>query len=588
MRHFIEQVKIENYKSIQDIELDLSFYTPLVGYNNAGKSNIMEAIHWLIKPRKLKEEEFNNADVPVEVSAVIKGVNEELLQKLSDNHRTKIEPYINNETIEIRRIGEAGQTVGKMKLDIKDPENGEWRVNPAGINNAIKSIFPDPIHIGAMEDSEEDVSKSKTSTTIGKLLNKIMAPIEEQYGGELKKQLETLNHTIGYDGENRAKELDEFDENVNNKLNEFFPDINIKIDIPTPKLKEVFSNGTIKVFENDLDDPADVGSLGHGAQRSIQMTLIRHLADINQTDDNKVSTTLLFIDEPELYLHPQAAQTLRQALNQLSKQGYQIIFSTHSPFMVTQKDIENTLLVRKNEEKGTFRRKTLKSAIETIAKNHDHQLSLLFALGNSSQILFSERVIIVEGKTERNLLPFLIEEVTGENLGVHKCALVPLDGRDSTKKSIDILEVMDLPCKALVDLDYLKEGIRDGFIEADDKDIEACKNKISELAKQHDMKLTEDGWPKKKESHMTVAQFYNLLAQEKDIEENLRKLRNRLKENNIWLWSKGTIEDHLKIEGKKESIWAKFKNEVEENGLDTQIPDDYDEVKSCLEWLVSV
>jgi|GEM_PF-4055624 AAA15 family ATPase/GTPase len=42
--HRLSQVRIQNYKSIKDLDLKLTDYTPLVGYNNAGKSNILEAM----------------------------------------------------------------------------------------------------------------------------------------------------------------------------------------------------------------------------------------------------------------------------------------------------------------------------------------------------------------------------------------------------------------------------------------------------------------------------------------------------------------------------------------------------------------
>ena len=54
-----------------------------------------------------------------------------------------------------------------------------------------------------------------------------------------------------------------------------------------------------------------LSTLGHGAQRSIQMTLIRHLADLKLNNQEQATTTLLLIDEPELYLHPQAIEILR-------------------------------------------------------------------------------------------------------------------------------------------------------------------------------------------------------------------------------------------------------------------------------------
>src|SRR5690606_1984138 len=122
----------------------------------------------------------------------------------------------------------------------------------------------------------------------------------------------------------RAPELTTFDEQVNGKLDAFFPDINIKVHVPTPELKEVFTKGTIKVYENQNELGTDVSALGHGAQRSIQMALIRHLADLKINAGEQTTTTLLLIDEPELYLHPQAIEILRESLKALSTQGYQI------------------------------------------------------------------------------------------------------------------------------------------------------------------------------------------------------------------------------------------------------------------------
>ncbi|MGC6761680.1 AAA family ATPase, partial [Escherichia coli] len=88
-------------------------------------------------------------------------------------------------------------------------------------------------------------------------------------------------------------------------------------------------------------------SYGHGTQRSIQMSLIRHLADITNGDDIK-TTTLLLIDEPELYLHPFAIEQIRESLKTLSHHGYQIIFSTHSSQMITSDLAKDTVLIRKN------------------------------------------------------------------------------------------------------------------------------------------------------------------------------------------------------------------------------------------------
>ena len=46
MSHILTEINISNFKSISSESFELTEFTPLVGYNNAGKSNILEAIKW--------------------------------------------------------------------------------------------------------------------------------------------------------------------------------------------------------------------------------------------------------------------------------------------------------------------------------------------------------------------------------------------------------------------------------------------------------------------------------------------------------------------------------------------------------------
>ncbi len=588
MSHKLTNLTIENFKSIINVEFELSDYSPLVGYNNAGKSNILEAIKWILRKSNLKASDFNNPENPVIITAKVAGIDETILENISANHRQRIEPYLDNDSLTIRRTQLIpNAAAAQFRFEVLNPENGEWNSNPTGIDNAIKDLFPEPIHIGAMENSEEDVSKSKSNTTIGKLLSEIIGPIEEQYGEQLRTVLDGLKDVLDADGENRAAELTDFDNQVNEKLDAFFPDINVKVHVPTPELKEVFTKGTIKVYENQNPNGSDVSSLGHGAQRSIQMTLIRHLADLKLNSEEQTTTTLLLIDEPELYLHPQAIEILRESLKILSGQGYQIVFSTHSPFMITQKDVANTILIRKNQVLGTYTRSSLKSAIPTVEQNAQHQLTLMFALSNSSNILFAERVILAEGKTENKLLPFLVKLISNRTLASNKCALVQQGGSGNTRKSMLVLNTMDLPCKAIVDLDYVfKHGVADGFLQADDEDIAACIAELAIIATPNGITL-DNGLPTNRNSSMSAADAFALLAQRPNVQQNILNLKAKLQAVNIWIWIKGTIEKHLNITGKTEHVWARFTNDVETNGLEVTLPDDHAEIVECINWILN-
>lgn len=590
MGHIISKIHIENFKSIRNQEFELSDFTPLVGYNNAGKSNILEAIKWVLRKSALSTSYFNDITQPITMIAKIDGITIDILDNIEQTHRARIEPFLQNETLTIKRIQETpGQSVAQIKLMVLDPNDGiTWQNNPAGIDNAIKDLFPEPIHIGAMENSEEDISRSSTTSTIGKLLAEIIGPIEVQYGQQVNTALEGLKQILDAEGIHRAPELVTFDQEINDKLDAFFPDITVKVHIPTPELKEVFKKGTIKVYENLLPNPKDVSSLGHGAQRSIQMTLIRHLADLKLLAQQNRTTTLLLIDEPELYLHPQAIEILRKSLNILSSQGYQVIFSTHSPFMITQKDVGNTVLVRKNNLLGTFKRTTLKSAIPTVEQTAQHQLTLMYSLSNSSNILFSEKVILVEGKTENKLLPLIIEKVSGRTILHHKTALVKLDGSSNIKKSIQVLSTMDLPTKSIADLDFaLKNGISEGYLQAGDTDITACLTEIGNIALANNIFIGNDGWPTKSGTSISASEGFAILAQSPNVTQNIENIFTKMQVQNIWVWKYGTIENHLNLTGKNETVWANFTNTLEQTTLQNMLPNHYQEIEDCINWLLN-
>lgn len=589
MGHIICKIRVENFKSIKLQEFDLSNFTPLVGYNNAGKSNILESIKWVLRKTALSASCFNDLTQPIIMVATIEGITTDILDNIDPTHRTRIEPFLLNDSLTIKRVQDnPAQTAAQIRLFVLDPNDGvTWQNNPTGIDNAIKDLFPEPIHIGAMENSEEDISKSSTTSTIGKLLGEIIGPIEQQYGQQVNTALEGLKKILDAEGINRAPELVTFDREINTKLDAFFPDIQVKVHIPTPELKEVFKKGTIKVYENLLPNPKDVSSLGHGAQRSIQMTLIRHLADLKLIAQTNRTTTLLLIDEPELYLHPQAIEVLRKSLSILSFQGYQVVFSTHSPFMITQKDVGNTILVRKNQTLGTFKRTTLKSAIPTIEQQAPHQLTLMYSLSNSSNILFSEKVILAEGKTENKLLPSIIEKVTGRTILYHKTALVKLDGSGNTRKSIQVLTTMDLPTKAIVDLDFaLKQGITEGYLVVGDTDIAACMNEVSNIATANNIAIGTDGWPTKNGASVSAADAFAILAQSQNVSQNINNICVKMRAQNIWVWKKGTIENHLNLTGKTEAIWATFTNTLETSTLQIMLPNDFTEIENCVNWLI--
>lgn len=362
------------------------------------------------------------------------------------------------------------------------------------------------------------------------------------------------------------------------------PGLSLNIDIPTPSIADLFKQGTIKVNEIGTARQSDFIDMGHGSQRAIQMTLIRHLAEITKDVTKQGKTNILLIDEPELFLHPQAVELLRSSLKTLSNKGYQIIFSTHSPYMIEQSDIPITNIIRKNNN-GTVVTIRLKEALEQILLDSDSQARLLFDTYNLGQILFSDKVLIAEGATEKTVLPTLFNSVTGKTLGEHKLALVIADGAGNIPKMIEILEKMGISTKGLVDLDFAFTGaIGQGLIEQIDPSIDSCLTIIKNIQPTHNFSL--NGRRPCKGNGFKACDVYELMAAESDADIHINAIRESMKNHSIWVWAKGAIEPHLCLSTKENGEWLKFRQKLTTDNLENCV-NDLDEIRDFFNWCIS-
>lgn len=584
--HRLKRIQIKNFRSCKDVDLHLNAYTPLVGYNNAGKSNIIQAIIWLLAPTGgMCCDDFcgNDTSKPVEVTGELHDITDEILNKLQEKHREKIKKYISEGgVLVIKRVqATEGTTKAHRPLFVFKPgENVEdddsWDKNPTGIDNAIAALFPEPIHIAAMQDASQDAAKNTASSTLGKLLKAVLGTVQDNHGKEIADAVANLEALLSADGDNRAPELTEIDKAANSALNDFFPGIKVRTEIPAPSVPTLFKSGTLKINDPLRSEQSwyNFESLGHGAQRTIQMALVRCMAERDQKDDDP-SCRLLLIDEPELYLHPQAIEQIRLALLALTEKNYQVVFSTHSPMLIGRDRAPYTRLIRKDEH-GTKVLPTMEEAAKQTIDDNRAQAETLFSLSNSSQILFSEKVLLVEGSTEARLLPFVYEKKFGRTLGADKIALVPLGGSGSTKKAIDILDTMGVKHQSVVDLDALfTQGVAYKVVTATDADITACKKHFLQRSLREEIDLNDNGLPEKnrnKTEKILAADAYAECAVSSECHDKVESLHKRVRDDyDMWAWPVGDIERVLDLTGKGEKHWVKFMAAVEEDGLEAQI-----------------
>ncbi len=579
----LSRITISNLRSIQRETFPLSDFTALIGYNNAGKTNILMGIRWLLAHFSLDISYFDDPNHPVEAEGIFEGITEQILNRLGDEKAAELMPYLSGTTLRVKKVQRIpGELPGNIEFWAFSPTNGkrkgkDWvRVNDHFIT-AFNRIFPESIAIWDFEGNN----------AYTKLMHEIFKPLERKFGGELSQVIEQFTELLAPGSDKRADEIQAFDKEVNAALRPLFPSVKVELDIPVPTLETFLKSATIKVVDEDDGFERDISRMGAGSQRAIQMALVRYLAEIKKHHNNHyLSRKLLLIDSPELFLHPQAVELVRVALKNLSNEGYQVIFATHSAQMVTSEDVSTSLLIRKNKQRGTFMRKRMEDAVRQVVKDAPSQLQMLFSLSNSNELLFADYVLLTEGKTEWRVLPALFERITGQSFALIKCALVRQGGVSNTRKSMQVLSAMDIPVRAIVDLDYaFTTATRDGFLSANDPDITECRNLFRELACHNHLRLV-NGLPVNKHSNISASTAYAMMASMPEAERPIRNIHEKLCDQGIWVWTRGAIEEHLGLNGKNEMVWRNFIERSKSRNFVQTLPD-YDGITALCQWIIN-
>lgn len=592
--HRLSHLTISNFRACQNVALPLEGYTPLVGQNNTGKSTILKAIEWVLKPTALSKQDFQDPEQPIEISACIDGISEAVLERIpEEKHRKAIAPYCQDGRLWIRVVA-SGTTAKSIEKQVWDTEQcadannpDHWRHYPTGLPQAVSAILPEPLVVQAMHDIGEDLGKAKAGTTIKSLLDEIMGPLLEAHA-ELSSALDTIRHVLTSDGDNRSEHLQQFDSDATEALAHFFPGLALDLDLQVVEVKEFFKAGDLHVTDKITGDRRRFDQMGTGTQRAIQMALIRYLADTRKSNDNSPSRRLLLIDEPELYLHPQGVRRLRQALSHLSGAGFQVVFSTHSPMMLSRDNAADTVIVGKAAETGVNVRKPLRQAVEDALEGGPSQSRTLFELGNLTEIYFADRVVICEGKTDRRLLPLAYEQLYGQSPELDHIAFVSLGSCADIPKALTVLTAMGIKACAVADLDFAyTHARRSGLLERDDEDMQAAKRILERLRQKRGFTLNGNGLPQTdNKSGWSAADVWAYYAANEDGQAIALRSHETLKYSGVWVWPEGCIEQVTKVDQKGEDAIAEQEDTLRALSA-TEIEQQMPAFKACFDWIRS-
>ncbi|MDC7242395.1 MAG: AAA family ATPase [Sphaerochaetaceae bacterium] len=163
-----------------------------------------------------------------------------------------------------------------------------------------------------------------------------------------------------------------------------------------------------------------------------------------QSDSNNY---ILLLDEPGLNLHASAQNDLLRFIDDLSEK-YQIVYTTHSPFMISSNKIDRVRTVFDSKE-GTKISETIQE------KDPDTLFPLQAALGyDIAQNLFISKFnLLVEGPADLLYLSTIssILESTGRESLREDITIVPVGGLDKVTSFISLLRGSKLDIVCLLD-----------------------------------------------------------------------------------------------------------------------------------------
>ncbi|MEX0673177.1 MAG: TOPRIM nucleotidyl transferase/hydrolase domain-containing protein, partial [Gaiellaceae bacterium] len=110
---------------------------------------------------------------------------------------------------------------------------------------------------------------------------------------------------------------------------------------------------------------------------------------------------VLLVEEPELYLRPQAQRYLYRLLRQFSLGGNQVVYSTHSPAFLNVARLDELVFVERLPEKGTLARQP-----RPVTPDEDFRVLTEFDAARS-ELFLARAAVLVEGQTEKLVLPFV-------------------------------------------------------------------------------------------------------------------------------------------------------------------------------------
>src|SRR5690554_321805 len=395
----IQSISIENYRSFGDIQ-EFSFPNSdyrkpisIIGYNNAGKSNFLNALLYGIGEKFISAKTY----------------------ELSDLHNLDFDNHIH-----IKTTIEASDFAPQNQWGHRQTLAGQYHIYTSIENDELKSNY-DPSFFGKgkhynifyinFHNIKEEISTQKTSW--GNLKSFLAKHIQKLVDADNTMKAKKGNfETEVKDATDKVldnSQLKQFIETIQRNYHQNLRNNSCFVDFGLPNYEDIFLKMKFKVGLNgNSENLIPIDHFGDGFISMFVMSVIQAIAETNIDD-----RCLFLFEEPESFLHENRQEYFyKMVLCTLAEKGHQVIYTTHSDRMIDAFDTKGIIRLDTDENNQTIK------AYNNIGNFVDPLLGLNPAdfdepinvarfneyiktvEPNLNRMLFSKKVILVEGPND--------------------------------------------------------------------------------------------------------------------------------------------------------------------------------------------
>ncbi|GAK10715.1 AAA family ATPase [Geomicrobium sp. JCM 19039] len=290
----------------------------------------------------------------------------------------------------------------------------EWFENPGGISPNVSHRLPKFLLIA--DNSKSEVLSGQSGPLMS-TLKQLFEDVRDESDNFKQAQhyLDELAKELNPDD----TESDFYDllSGLNKVVGDVFPETSFLAKANLSNADEVIK----PTFDVQLGSNivTSVDYQGAGVIRSAIFAMLRY-RNIRENKKKQsgeyIRPLIIAFEEPEIYLHPQAAKQMRDTIYDLAKdKNNQIICTTHSPYMIDLSKSSNQVLNAFHVENTTFDHEgevlpfeqvyynpfNISEAFKQLVENDQSYIKMLLKIDdNIAKIFFSKNVLIIEGDTE--------------------------------------------------------------------------------------------------------------------------------------------------------------------------------------------